>query len=459
MPRSAPVFALLELGVFLLLAAAGTPSLAAQQPPVTRQDSVWVRLQRLTALVDSLRGEVARLRASGAPVTETRDQEQNALSRLRAAAAEAAGEAAEKPAESPSAPPEFVGHQRSLQALNPEISVAGDIIAQLVEGNTSSENFFPREFELAFQSNLDPFARAKVFVTRHAPGGEIVPFETGAKEEEGTALNVEEGYIDWVKLPLNLGLKVGLFHQQFGMMNRWHAHAYPFQSRDLPSLAFFGEEPLAGAGASLQYLAPFGGRGVGTYEVTLEVTRSDNSMLWGVSDRPSVLLNVNGFWQLSPSTDLNLALTGLAARYEDATTLLDRRVYGGEVAFTWRPPSRAGYRGFVFHGGVKLVDGLVGLDGAPVPGGRNRAVGLWSMGELRLGYSWLVGARYDWTESPFDPSETAALFSPTLTWWESEYVRVRAEYDLLGRTYLDDRNGRMLIQVTFAMGPHKHEIY
>jgi hypothetical protein len=407
--------------------------------------------------VDSLRGEVARLKESGRPTEPAQAEARDALARLRAAAAAAAGGATGKVTEAP--PQDFVGRQRSLQALNPEISVTGDLFAQVIDGNTGTENFFPREFEVAIQSNLDPFARAKVFVTRHAPGGELAPFETGVDGEEGTALNVEEGYMEWVRLPLNLGLRVGLFHQQFGMLNRWHSHAYPFQSRDLPNLAFFGEEPLGGAGASLHYLLPVGGGGSGTYEATVEVTRSDNAMLWGTSDRPSVLVNLNGFWELSPSTDLNLAVTRLAAPYEDAVNLFDRSVYGGEVAFTWRPPSRAGYRGFAFHGGVKILNGLVGMDGTRAPGGRERATGVWTMGELRLGYSWLVGARYDWTENPLDPAETATLVSPTLTWWESEFVRVRAEYDLLGRSFMENRDGRMLVQVTFAMGPHKHEIY
>ena len=87
------------------------------------------------------------------------------------------------------------------------------------------------------------------------------------------------------------------------------------------------------------------------------------------------------------------------------------------------------------------------------------AMGYWSMIEARLATSWLVGARVDRTENPQDTDQTAWLVSPTLTWWQSEFVRVRMEYDLLGRSFLDANEGRLLIQVTFAMGPHKHENY
>jgi hypothetical protein len=86
------------------------------------------------------------------------------------------------------------------------------------------------------------------------------------------------------------------------------------------------------------------------------------------------------------------------------------------------------------------------------------ALGFWGWGELRLDERWLAGARYEWTENPSHPEESAWLFSPTLAWWQSEYVRVRAEYDLLGRT-AESGKGRFLLQVTFAMGPHKHESY
>ena len=88
-----------------------------------------------------------------------------------------------------------------------------------------------------------------------------------------------------------------------------------------------------------------------------------------------------------------------------------------------------------------------------------RAVGWWSAGELRLSQSWLIGARFDRVQHPRDTHETAWVISPTLTWWQSEYVRLRLEYDLLGRSFSPGKEGRLFIQVTMAMGPHKHETY
>lgn len=434
----------------IALALAGSPSLSAQEPPTPAQDSLRVELRRLAALVDSLRAEVNRLRAEG-----REPEAQDALAALRAAAqAAATGGGAPPPAETP-ANQEFVGRQRSLQALNPEISLTADVFAQVVKGDPNVENFFAREFELALVSNLDPFSRAKVFISRHVPGGEITPFDDPAhgEGEEGEGFAVEEGYVEWVSLPGALGLKLGRFYQQFGQLNRWHSHAIYFQSRSLPSLAFVGEEPLAQTGASVRWLAPVGG-GAGTYTATLEVTRSENENLFGTSSRPSVLSNVDAFWQISEATDLDLSATWVRGTYEDETNVFDRSLWGVEASFTWSPPGASRYRGVNVRAGVKVLDGLVSPEGEYLA---ETAKGVWSMAETKLSQRWLLGGRFDWVQSPEDTGETAWLAGPTLTWWQSEFVRLRAEYDLLGRDGF--RDGRLLLQATFSMGPHKHETF
>jgi hypothetical protein len=54
--------------------------------------------------------------------------------------------------------------------------------------------------------------------------------------------------------------------------------------------------------------------------------------------------------------------------------------------------------------------------------------------------------------------DSAWLISPTLTWWQSEWVRIRAEYDHLERS-MGETTNLFALQITFAMGPHKHETY
>ncbi|HKJ02989.1 MAG TPA: hypothetical protein VJ997_11055, partial [Longimicrobiales bacterium] len=179
-----------------------------------------------------------------------------------------------------------------------------------------------------------------------------------------------------------------------------------------------------------------------------------NEALYGISTRPSLLANLNGFWQLSDATDLDVSASWTGGRYEDENVLLSRNLYAAEMSFTWSPPSRNKYRGLNVRAGVMVLDGLFDADGAPLDG---TAKGIWTMAETKLNQSWLLGGRFDWTENPQDVAQTAWLVSPTLTWWQSEYVRIRGEYDLLGRS--DFKDGRFLLQATFSMGPHKHETY
>ena len=261
---------------------------------------------------------------------------------------------------------------------------------------------------------------------------------------------MEEGYVEWVALPGGLRLKVGRFSQQFGQLNRWHSHALHFPSRTLPHLAFIGEGALAQDGASVHWLLPTGESGA--YEATVELTRSRNEVLFGEAHSLSYLGHMNAFWQLSPSTDLELGLSALFGDYQDVDGRYDNRLFGVEMAFNWAPPQQSLYRGIVVRGGVMLSDpeAVRGLRG-------ESAWGIWSLAEIKLSQQWVAGGRYDWVENPEDPSESAWLASPTLTYWQSEYVRLRAEYDILGNPGKTTR--QFTLRITFAMGPHKHETY
>jgi len=418
--------------------------------------------------IDSLRAEVARMQAridslmqalralEELPDTAPEDP----IARLRAAAEEAArGE--EAPKQAPEEP-EFVGRQRSLQALNPEISVTGDILASIAEGDANQNNFSAREFEFAFQAALDPYSRASIFVGHHRHGpGELDPFGAGEEEEEaedehghGGVTEVEEGYVQWVNLPGGFGFSLGKFRQRLGTYNRWHAHALPGQSYFLPYQVFFGEEGLAQAGVSVHWLAPTGGDVA--YEGWLEVAQSDNPF-FGTSGRLSYLAHLNAFWQTSPATYVELGVSGLTGTFEEDTgSTLTNRFLHVEAGFNWRPPERALYREVNIRGAVMVNDRGPGSAAGPAPEGYT-ALGAFGLVEARLGRQWWVGSRFDWVENPIDPAQTAWLFAPTLSWWQSEWVRIRAEYDLLDG--LGGRRGLFLIQTTFAMGPHKHETY
>src|SRR3989442_6724479 len=62
-------------------------------------------------------------------------------------------------------PTRFIGRERNQAQLNPEISVTGDVRAYGQQPGIQRENFDAREFEVGFQSALDPYSHTKIFVS------------------------------------------------------------------------------------------------------------------------------------------------------------------------------------------------------------------------------------------------------------------------------------------------------
>jgi hypothetical protein len=72
-----------------------------------------------------------------------------------------------------------------------------------------------------------------------------------------------------------------------------------------------------------------------------------------------------------------------------------------------------------------------------------------------------AGARYDYVQ-PLDGGNAKWSVVPNLTWWQSEWVYVRAEWQHDSApvpTGLREVNNRFLVQAVWAIGPHKHETY
>ena len=439
----------------VLAAALAFPAAVWGQEAET--DSLRSEIERLESRLDSLMALVEGLATAPAEVEDI-----DPIARLRAAAAEAAGEtgAADQPA-AEEEEPRFAGRQRSLQALNPEISVTGDVFGQLREGSAGANNFIPREFEFSFISALDPFSRAKVFIAHHEEGGGLEVFEglgghghEGEGEEgHGTATEIEEGYMQWVNLPGGLGVTVGKFRQRFGTYNRWHGHALPGSGYFLPYQVFLGEEGLAQAGVSVHWLAPFG---PGTYEGWFEVTRSGNEAMFGESNELSFLGHVNGFWEISPSTYFELGVSGLTGDNVEEDGAFRNSLLSVEGAFNWRPTDRSRYREFNLRGAVLFNDRASHVTAAGTEPATS-AMGAYVLSDFKFAEQWIAGARFDYVESPVIEDETAWMLAPTLTWWQSEWVRIRAEYNLLDNP--EGRINQLLLQFTLAMGPHKHETY
>lgn len=449
----------------------GASPAAAQVPEQDRADSLAAVLNRLTARIDSLESGQCpdttslalpapsgnartdsllavtaeldrRLRAlrdqrcAGAPApapapADTTDE----LAALRAAAAGAAGGAAAAagtPADTNATPPPAPEPQapRNASALNPEISATGDIRLVARDGR-QRDNGVAREFEVGLQSTLDPYSTAKIFLS----------FEN---EEVG----VEEGYLYWTGLPGRLRVDVGKFRQQVGDLNRWHLHALPETEYPLVYQRFLAPEGLSGVGLSLYTALPVSLFG-GTHEVWVQGTTAESETMFGDGHEPSLLLRLQNFWQLNRSTYGQIGITGVGG--DDHDSDLQSRLAGLDLRLTWRPPEAGTRHEVTFRAeGYRLHATETGIT--------TDRYGTFLDLTARLNRRWIAATRYDWVEAPRGPDDTEWRITPSLTWWQSEFVYLRLEGEHRD-SELEGTQNMLTLQAVFAMGPHKHETY
>jgi len=433
------------------LAVAGPGVLEAQEAAT---DSLKAQIGALEARIDSLVAELSRQgdEADSADVEDAEDE----LAALRRAAREAAA------ADSADAAADTAGAQQSrsgdLSALNPEIGVTGDLVGgvALPDGGGSQFQAIPREFEFSFQAALDPYARAKIFVAYEeevniagleepTPIGNAEEPPEEEEEEGGGSFALEEGYLFWFGLPANFGLKAGKFRQEIGLFNRWHTHALPQIDRTLPSIAFFGDDGLIQTGISIT-LPTFT---VGNAYQTLwfELTAGTNDIMYGTSSNPSFLGRFQSFFDVSPSTYFQLGVTGVTGRNQFSR---QSGVASVDAIFRWSPPARQLYQELLIKGEWYWARRELSVSEQTGSGGSAQAT-------YRFSRRLVVGTRVDFLDNYGDGPNIVQLV-PNIDWWQSEYVRIRFQYNYV-KPEGEGGNHTFLLQTVFAVGPHRHENY
>lgn len=404
-------------------AAAAPPSLPAPTGEAGA-DSLIDAVRQLAARIQS----VERERCPAPPSDSTGDD----LAALRAAAASAAQEVSDTapPDTTPAGGPRFVSRQRNLNVFNPEISATGDVRLVAREGR-QHDNAIAREFEVAFQSSLDPYSATKVFLS----------FE----DEE---IGVEEGYIYYAGLPGGFRVDVGKFRQQVGDLNRWHLHGLPETEYPLVYRRFFSDEGLAGVGVSLYTVLPLALAG-GTHELWLQGTRVESDPLTAGGGQPVGLVHLQNFWQLSRSTYAQLGGTAGWAANRDSSLRVNTQ--GVDLRLTWRPPNAGNRRDLTFRAeGYRFH--------AREAGRVTTRFGGFADLQLKLSQRWTIGGRYDYVEAPRGADADEWRITPVVTWWQSEFVYLRLQ-GRHRRTLSGRSSNDLTFQVVWAMGPHKHETY
>ncbi len=339
----------------------------------------------------------------------------------------------------------FKSGQRSLQAINPEMSFTGEGYGQYSsnESETGTSGFYFRKLGLHIAGGLDPFSFMKAAV-------EFSP--------EGVELG--EAYITWTKFIPAVSLTAGKFRQQFGVVNRWHVHAADQFDYPLALTTILGEDGLNQIGVSFDWLMP--AITASANELTLQITNGQNEQLFAGStfSFPSVLAHFKNYYDINRNTYLELGLTGVYGSNRVATSVGDdfrgRTILGGaDLTLSWEPVNQSLYHSFVWRSELYYANKEISATD------RIKALGGYSYFEYRFNEWWQAGFRFDYTQ-PFiqnNSDKEIRQFVPYITWQQSHWVRLRLQYNYLDGNVFEKATGTVRLQMVFAVGPHKHDRY
>jgi hypothetical protein len=410
-----------------------------KQSQTTQNDSTKLKLKELEKLINDLKAKIDK------------KEKQDELKKLLEEASQLSTKVKE---EKITVSKRFHSGARSQQKLNPNISLGGDFFAGYSSSKSDFVNesgdisygnrrFDLREIELSLQAPLDPFTRGKAFISI-------------SKEE----IAIEEAYMEWLNLPLNMNLKAGIFYTEFGLLNRYHDHALPQFDRPRVLINYFSNAGLGGTGVSLNFMLPtlfF----ANASNLDLAVITGGNNFSFTSEGRYNLLTvgQFKNYYDLSRDTYLEFRLSGAAGKNDPDETY---NSYVGSLGMIlkWVPIGRAKYRTVDWK--TELLYGYhEGISKDVV------SKGFYSSLQYKLNAQYWLSSRVGYSELPYDNYQSEWDFTTCLDFWQSEFVFIRFQYQY----NLRDINNMMvypgdlpddhsfLVQISWAMGPHKHEAY
>jgi hypothetical protein len=346
-----------------------------------------------------------------------------------------------------------------------DMGVTGDFVGNLTQHNVQKnqggsfpglENlFFPREVEVSFFGQIDPYARAEVRLEaeQDSRGG-------------GLSVSLAEANLTLMALPYGTQLKMGLMRNRFGYLNQIHAHDWPFIDNPNVLQQFFGTEGLAESGFEATWVPPLpfylellGGVFNGENDVAFGRNQISNPLVTG---RVRTFLDFDEWGAIQIGSSI---ASGQTPQQKSSNIL------GFDAKYKYTP---AGWQhaAFTLLGEYLLsfrdlvVTNPEGIDQTRQRDSQGFYVyaGLqpFNHGELS---KWMLGFRYDRTQYPAAAGTEWAV-QPFLSYYPSEFLRFRLGYKQTTRSqccsYLDfqDNGGsakqvsEYFLQATFIMGAH-----
>lgn len=369
----------------------------------------------------------------------------------------------------------------AANVLNPNLSVIGDMVGNTGPMYRSGTNRLSlREVEVGLQANVDPYARGDFFIS--------LP--------EGEAVELEEGYITLLTLPLGLKARGGKFRPSFGRLNMVHPHELPFVNAPHAIAQFLGEEGLNDTGGEVSRIFGLGEiftevsysllNGLGAAEAAEPVTTTvtdTNGNLVTVRVQPAESTQerqfrnfahvgrVRFYKDLTDAANLELGVSGALHQPKEGK---QTKLGGTDLTFRWKPVQEGLYKSFTWRGEFIYSDRWLPEETDPLTGAVTTAErrlhrrAAYSYIEIQPARRWKFGVLGDYAEAPesldaiitlqdgtsrmVEKSITRSV-APFVTFTLSEFNRFRLQYE--NRTIPgDDVEHRVFFQWTIVLGPH-----
>ena len=333
-------------------------------------------------------------------------------------------------ASTPAAAPAPASPASLLNALNPRITVAADLLTTVVlddgELNPASTMWL-RSLDLELRADVDPYAKAVAVIAfeQDAPLGWPDHHDEHAEDEHAEDEHVgyhavpEEVYLDFVALPAHLSARVGRQLLPFGITGRMHAHDWPWVDMPLPFAELMGEHSVADIGAVVSYQVhnPWG------KALTLHAGLISGAFFDPEGDEamPAWIGRVEFFENLGP-VEFGLGASSMGLNAE--------RLDGADLLIRWRSN---GWHSVAFIGEVITAAG-------------QEEVGFVGTLQVQPSRPLYLGTRVDGIGDEI-------RYGATVSYYTSEFLRLR-----LGAV-TDGDALRMDGQLTFIWGSHPAEPY
>ena len=178
---------------------------------------------------------------------------------------------------------------------------------------------------------------------------------------------------------------------------------------------------------------------------------------------------LRNYWDLSQAANLEISASALTGKVEQpfdfgaappapgVNAVPSRQsLVGGDVTFRWRPLQEGLYRSFIAQAEVFHQRNERETD--PAFGGPNRDYsGAYAFARWQLTRRGYVAGRYDWLQDPELLGETLTAASGYLQWFPSEFSKLTLAYERVMPASITTvrSTDRILLQASFAIGPHK----